>query len=808
MTAKRLLQSFIRTTTIAAMIVFMGAGLAQAQSTWYVSSTEGDNNNDGSQMENAGAGVGPFASIGTAISAASDGDTIVVLAGAYAEGGAVLLDKSVTLQAVASGINLDVNVNATLELDDVLGAAITSGTGLFSFTGDVTLDAGTLTLATGELELADGVTVNVVDGTMASASPAYAGEYNLVYDPTNVDDADVTVGTEFDGDTGTGTIQVDADYDNGTLTFGVDVITTTLDVNGDANVTISGDLTGDIDTDGAGTTTVSGDVTGDVSTAAAGALDVSGDVTGDVVTAGTGNTTIGGNVVGLDITLGSTGDFEVTGTVTLDNDFDHNAGTATVGGATTVTGITIDGAATFAAVSSDADAVIDAAGLAVSMASLALTGAGSDLTVTDGNVTISGELSLPHIDDGIVITHTAGTTEVGSIVLGLEDDDDADDEDFPSILDVDAGSFTVNGAVTESSLLSENGGTDTAVLEITLAAGALIVFESSTTVSGDVTSAAADFDDTEGIEVGAGATVSLAFDGAHADLGFWGGDGTLAITNGAGNDISTLSEGSNFTLSVARDMDTAFNFTGNVAFEAASAVTITGALFNVDGNLTSSAAVSFDDGGDAADAFVVSGNLTTTGAGAITFGDPDDGDDIEVTGDVNGNITSAGTMDVDGDATLTGGTVASTVNFAGDLTIPAEASVTFTEVGEDLSDVEGALTVNGTLTLTTQGGYDNLSVGCAAIGVDGELDLDGTNGLILAGDFVGGLLTDADDVEINAPAGGATFAPAPNTTVANLLLVAQAVRLLYQKALQREVSRSETTQLLLSGIIPLRFPTM
>ena len=172
MTSKRLLQSFIRTTTIAAMIVFMGAGLAQAQSTWYVSSTEGDNNNDGSQMENAGAGVGAFASIGTALTAASDGDTIVVLAGAYVEN--VLLDESVTLQAVASGINTDVAVTGTLELDDVLGATITSGTGLFSFSGDVTLDAGTLTLATGELELADGVTVTVEDGTMAGASPAYA----------------------------------------------------------------------------------------------------------------------------------------------------------------------------------------------------------------------------------------------------------------------------------------------------------------------------------------------------------------------------------------------------------------------------------------------------------------------------------------------------------------------------------------------------------------------------------------------------------------------------------------------------------
>ncbi len=221
MTSKRLLQSFIRTTTIAAMIVFMGAGLAQAQSTWYVSSTEGDNNNDGSQMENAGAGVGAFASIGTALTAASDGDTIVVLAGAYVEN--VLLDESVTLQAVASGINTDVAVTGTLELDDVLGATITSGTGLFSFSGDVTLDAGTLTLATGELELADGVTVTVEDGTMAGASPAYAGDYSLVYDPTNVVDADVTAGTEFDGDTGAGTIQVDGDYDNGTLTFGVDV---------------------------------------------------------------------------------------------------------------------------------------------------------------------------------------------------------------------------------------------------------------------------------------------------------------------------------------------------------------------------------------------------------------------------------------------------------------------------------------------------------------------------------------------------------------------------------------------------------
>ena len=418
MTSKRLLQSFIRTTTIAAMIVFMGAGLAQAQSTWYVSSTEGDNNNDGSQMENAGAGVGAFASIGTALTAASDGDTIVVLAGAYVEN--VLLDESVTLQAVASGINTDVAVTGTLELDDVLGATITSGTGLFSFSGDVTLDAGTLTLATGELELADGVTVTVEDGTMAGASPAYAGDYSLVYDPTNVEDADVTAGTEFDGDTGAGTIQVDADYDNGTLTFGVDVITTTLDVDGDANVTLSGALTGDIDTDGAGTTTVSGDVTGNVATAAAGEISIGGDLTGDVTHTGSGDLAVEGNVSADDVDVTSTGSFSVTGTLTTTSDIDIDAGTTEVTGATTADGITLDDVvATFGAVTLGAndDLAINndpADNEDVTIASLTLDG--GILDADDGTTTITGALTLGDGVDGTTyVDMEAGALTVGSI---------------------------------------------------------------------------------------------------------------------------------------------------------------------------------------------------------------------------------------------------------------------------------------------------------------------------------------------------------------------------------------------------------
>ena len=778
MTSKRLLQSFIRTTTIAAMIVFMGAGLAQAQSTWYVSSTEGDNNNDGSQMENAGAGVGAFASIGTALTAASDGDTIVVLAGAYVEN--VLLDESVTLQAVASGINTDVAVTGTLELDDVLGATITSGTGLFSFSGDVTLDAGTLTLATGELELADGVTVTVEDGTMAGASPAYAGDYSLVYDPTNVVDADVTAGTEFDGDTGAGTIQVDADYDNGTLTFGVDVITTTLDVDGDANVTLSGALTGDIDTDGAGTTTVTGDVTGNVATAAAGVVSIGGDLTGDVTHTGTGDLAVAGNISAVDVDVTSTGDFSVTGTLTTTDDIDIDAGTTEVTGATTANGIALDDVvATFGAVTLGANfdlAITNDPGDNEDVTIASLTLDGGILDADDGTTTITGALTLGDGVDGTTyVDMEAGALTVGSISSVIVTDGGDDDDLVDYVIDVAAGSLTLQGSITEATAV-DGANEDAVRIEFVVADDALLVFEASATFSGDITNSTDGWvEDTEGIQIEAG-TVNSAFAGAYTDLGSYGGDGIFEISAGTA-DIVSLEGGSNFVLSANRDMtlsdtdgagtDADFQFTGDVTISGAN-VDVESPLtsdYDVSGTLTISGdAATFDSGAVAGETFDF-GALVVTGDATIGSA----GDDvITVVGSIDVTDTAfSGTLDAGGAVTIDGtSSVALQVDLESTLTVPAGATVTFSDVADDVSEVSGTTTVNGTLTVvnadTDGNADDDITFAAVSVGADGTVDLNDIT-VNVSGDVTGGTLTDWGVVTFTIGADGNTFSPGPNT---------------------------------------------
>ena len=770
MTSRRLLQSFIRTTTIAAMIVFMGAGLAQAQSTWYVSSTEGDNNNDGSQMENAGAGTGPFAEIATAVAAASDGDTIVVLAGNYAEN--IDLDVSVSLQAQASGINLAVNAQA-LTLNDADGASIVAGTGLFDLSGNVTLTDGSLSVADGELALQGGVSVSIVDGTMTGSSPTYAGAYSLTYNPTDVDGdnapvaANISAGTELAGDMGAGTLTIAEGWVTGSLTIDGDLTTTTLLVSGDADVTVTGDMDGNIDHDGAGSTTVSGSLTGNID-AAVGDVDVSGTVTGSLVSAANsdinidgdvvaatvtnaGATTIGGDLTATGAITGTAGSLSVTGTVTAESTISLTAAGATTGAVIAWDTVTINN-----------DDEVTAEN--VTFASLFMVGA-AQLVFTDGTTTISGALYLgTGADDGDSNTNeatvAAGAVTVGSIVTIAADDDNDEVAVTYDEVAVTGGSLTVTGTVTESAAEE-----DVKALELAVADGALLAFETSTTVSGDVNNAnGAAVLNTDGIQIGSGATLTLAYVGDFTDLGAFIGAGSLEISEGTVviDNLVEL-EQTNLVLSAERDITLAsFDFGADVTISAASAIVSVDDAYTVAGDLTISAAVTIGDGAEVVESVIVNGDVSVTSDGALVFGANDDNDDdtFEVDGVAAFNdATLNSTLNADGSGvTFTGtNTVLTAVDAEGTVTV-SSGTTTFTAGG----DVAGATSVDGTLVLSADTGFGSL-----AVGVDGTVNANANN-ITVSGDLSGGTLTDFGVVTFTVPADGATFTPGPDTVIDGL----------------------------------------
>ncbi len=104
MTSSRMLQLITNAAMVFILALTM-VGSAAAQSNWYVNSTEGDDTNDGTQMNNGGAGVGPFATLAAAVASASDGDTVVVLAGDYSLTDFDLRGVELTAQVQASGAN-------------------------------------------------------------------------------------------------------------------------------------------------------------------------------------------------------------------------------------------------------------------------------------------------------------------------------------------------------------------------------------------------------------------------------------------------------------------------------------------------------------------------------------------------------------------------------------------------------------------------------------------------------------------------------------------------------------------------------
>ena len=154
-------------------------------------------------------------------------------------------------------------------------------------------------------------------------------------------------------------------------------------------------------------------------------------------------------------------------------------------------------------------------------------------------------------------------------------------------------------------------------------------------------------------------------------------------------------------------------------------------------------AAAFDSGAVAGETFDF-GALVVTGDATIGSA----GDDvITVAGSIDVTDTAfSGTLDAGGAVTLDGtSSVALQVDLESTLTVPAGATVTFSDVADAVSEVSGTTTVNGTLTVvnadTDGDGDDDITFAAVSVGADGTVDLNGIT-VNVSGDVTGGTLTD------------------------------------------------------------------
>lgn len=95
--------SFFRRSRMVLFLLMIGLMSAASATDYYVNGTTGNNSNNGLQATVGGPGVGPFLTIGHAITTASATDTIFVAAGDYAEN--LIVNKALTLQGPNAGVD-------------------------------------------------------------------------------------------------------------------------------------------------------------------------------------------------------------------------------------------------------------------------------------------------------------------------------------------------------------------------------------------------------------------------------------------------------------------------------------------------------------------------------------------------------------------------------------------------------------------------------------------------------------------------------------------------------------------------------
>ncbi|MBT6199956.1 MAG: T9SS type A sorting domain-containing protein [Bacteroidetes Order II. Incertae sedis bacterium] len=590
-----------------------------------------------------------------------------------------------------------------------------------------------------------------------------------------------------------------------TITRTLGALTGTAPTTTNVNVTYNGALTAGMTAGnelpaslGSGKLTLSH--TGDLLTIpnAVSVNDVQSTTTGDVTFASTLTTTAGG---ATDVNIDVNNNFTVSGSATI-------AG-----------GIDIDAAATIGMGATSMGALLDNDGGNATFASVDLNG--QNLLNTSGTIAVTGDLTVGVAATGTRVTVTAGTVTVGTLTADpLVDTVLANEADVVYTINNDA-TFTVNGAITESSLAVVNGvntetetGFEYAVFTIDNADGQEFSIGASSTIRGDVNNAERDAGgDGDGIILNNSATLTLqGDDDAIATLTSIGDivGGTLVLNYANGNTdsgdatnnqsvtlVNNLTYGANTATlaSPAADLDNSIAVSGNLSLGASVTFpynftvggTVSLAVDNVviDGHAAGPAAagnVGQSYGGFNAGAFTATFG-TGGGNEAITItGTQADFNDSTVNGIVTANTvgTGPGALTASAGASFDGVTVGSVVlsgtgqvdidgplDVGGSVTIPAGLILDQTALG-GASDIDGNLDVNGSFDIA----------GGGTLTIDGDVDIDATTGDIttavattfnLNGNFTGGSYPGvADTWVVNTASGGTTIAVKPGTTLALL----------------------------------------
>ena len=201
MNTPKVLQKFWALSLVILLAGFIGIGQASAQ--WFVDGVAGNDTFNGSQMAVGGFPNGPFKTIGTAITAAADGETITILANTYAE--AISTAKAITFEVQTSGGNSVVTITSitytggatkTVTYTDAAGG----GVGTFLLTAGITLTSGTVNFGTAVV-VPTGQTITRTLGALTGTAPTTTN-VNVTYNGALT--AGMTAGNELPASLGRG----------------------------------------------------------------------------------------------------------------------------------------------------------------------------------------------------------------------------------------------------------------------------------------------------------------------------------------------------------------------------------------------------------------------------------------------------------------------------------------------------------------------------------------------------------------------------------------------------------------------------
>ena len=646
---KKLLTAFLA----FAVVLFM-AGFAQAE-TYYVDATNGLDSNDGLSQTDQGGGVGPFATIGQALSTVVDGDEVVIMAANTPgydnahEGAATLtVSNDITITAeeldsvqevlIGGGGNVDLVIDATVSLG-------TSGTGFFTIGDEIELDSGTLTIAGANVHIADGATVTRRAGSLSEAF-TLDGMVDVMYDGS----ANLTAGPELPADLAGGIL-------TNTGTGGIVTVNNSVTAN-------------NIVQDDASSTTFNNNVTvegGDVAVSNAGDVNISG-----VLTLGNNGLSHSGtgDVVVADVSVADGFVWnQSTGTLIADNITFTNSGNLTGNG----NGNAIEnsgGAGSELTVNSDVTfaAAVNDNGVDDTFTTVPIENSGA------GSLTIAGSLAQSSASDADE-TDTFDAPDVvksstGAISLGMSTIDDLDYNTSSS------GSIAFTGNSTINELSNTAGGTiDIGSTTLTVATGTAAHDNGNGTIQGSGTLAFADGGSDHTVN-NAGALPGLQIDRATTLDDAAAPADPLAVS---GN----VSANANLTIS-NDDQDAEVD--GNITVANGATVTT-----NVANTLSVTGDIDNDGDLDLNGVLLAAGNITNTSTSgtAIDFG---------AASTIDGTLmTSAGTVTMAANLDVTN------FNMSGDNTVLFEMGNNTLTVNGDFTRTGGEVTTGGTALLSFAG---------------------------------------------------------------------------------------------------------